>query len=71
MSRAEATADKHLARLLPVARWPTASEAAPTVDPRTRVELLTSEGSIILALDEAQVQTPFWAAFAWDDLRRF
>jgi 2,4-dienoyl-CoA reductase-like NADH-dependent reductase (Old Yellow Enzyme family) len=28
LSRAEATADKHLARLLPVERWPTASEAA-------------------------------------------
>ena len=28
MSRAETTADKHLARLLPVERWPTAAEAA-------------------------------------------
>jgi len=27
LSRAETTADKHLARLLPVARWPTAAEA--------------------------------------------
>lgn len=33
--------------------------------------LRDTDGDAWFSLDGAQVQTPFWAAFAWDDLRRF